>query len=135
MTNPDRLIAAIATGQLGAFTRAQANDVGLSDRQLRSRVQSGFLNQTGPNVYRYAGAPSSLRTELNDVLLDIGGAVWCCALTAAALHGFDGFVLRRPFHLLVPRTRHLTRSNVKLHRSDVIDPVDRSESGGTAVTS
>jgi hypothetical protein len=135
MTNADRLIAAIATGQLGAFTRAQANDVGLSDRQLRSRVQSGFLDQTGPNAYRYAGAPSSLRTELIDVVLDIGGAVWCSGLTAAALHGFDGFALRRPFHVLVPRARCVTRWNARVHRSDVIEPIDRTRIDGVPLTS
>ena len=55
----DRRIAAIATGQLGAFSRAQAHDAGLSDRQLRSRVQSGFLIQTGPNGISHAGAPTT----------------------------------------------------------------------------
>jgi hypothetical protein len=71
----DRRIAAIATGQLGAFTRVQANDVGLSDRQLRSRVQSGILIRTGPNSFRYAGAPTSLISELADMVMSIGGGL------------------------------------------------------------
>jgi hypothetical protein len=128
-------MAAIATGQLGAFTRVQANDVGLSDRQLRSRVQSGILIQTGPNSFRYAGAPTSLVTELVDVLKSVGGDVWCSGPTAAALHGFDGYSLRRPFHLLVPRHRNVTRSNVRIHRAEVIELIDRVTVDGLPVTS
>jgi hypothetical protein len=135
MTQTDRRIAAIATGQLGAFTRTQAHDAGLSDRQLRSRVQSGFLIQTGPNAYRIAGTPTNLRTELNDVLLDVGEPVWCCAQTAAALRGFDGFTLRRPFHLLVPRERSIVRWNTRIHRSDRIDLIDTGVVDGVPVTS
>ncbi len=125
MTSADRRIAAIATGQLGAFSRTQAYDAGLSDRQLRSRVQSGFLVQTGPNAFRFAGAPTDLDTELRGLMLDIGPPVWACGATAAALHGFDGFVLRRPFHVVVPRDRSVRRWNARVHRTDVMDLVDR----------
>jgi hypothetical protein len=135
VTLSDRRIAAIATGQLGAFTRAQANDVGLSDRQLRSRVQSGILIQTGPNSFRYAGAPTSLISELADTVMSIGGEVWCSGPTAAALHSFDGYSLRRPFHLLVPRCRNVTRHNAQVHRADVIDLIDRATVDGLPATS
>jgi hypothetical protein len=135
MTSGDRRIAAIATGQLGVFSRAQAHDAGLSDRQLRRRVQSGTLVQTGPNGFRYAGSPSTLTAELRALVVDIGEPLLISGLTAAPLHGFDGFSLRRPFHLLVPASRHLTRANVRLHRTDTIDPIDRCEIDGLPVTS
>jgi len=135
MAQTDRRIAAIATGQLGAFSRMQAHDAGLSDRQLRSRVQSGFLVQIGPNAFRINGTPTNLRSELRELLLDVGEPVWCCAQTAAALHGFDGFSLRRPFHLLLPRERSLVRWNAKIHRSQRIDLIDASEVDDMAVTS
>jgi hypothetical protein len=135
MAQTDRRIATIATGQLGAFSRTQAHDAGLSDRQLRSRVQSGFLVQNGPNAFRIAGTPTSLRGELKERLLDIGDPVWCCAQTAAALHGFDGFALRRPFHLLLPRERSLARWNTRIHRSQRIDLIDTAEVDGMPVTS
>jgi hypothetical protein len=135
MSQTDRRIAAIATGQLGAFSRTQAHDAGLSDRQLRSRVHSGFLVQSGPNAFRIAGSPVNLRSELKELLLDIGEPAWCCAQTAAALHSFDGFNLRRPFHVLLPRERSLVRWNTKIHRSQRIDLIDTSEVDGMAVTS
>jgi hypothetical protein len=135
MTNADRRIAAIATGQRGTFSRTQAHDAGLSDRQLRSRVQSGFLLQTGPNSYRLPGAVPNLESQLQELVLDIGEPVWVAGPTAAALLGFDGYPLRRPFHLLVPRERSLHRQQVVLHRATVIEPIDRATVIGLPVTS
>ncbi|HSJ92333.1 MAG TPA: type IV toxin-antitoxin system AbiEi family antitoxin domain-containing protein [Ilumatobacter sp.] len=135
MTNATERLMALATGQLGAFTRTQANDHGLSDRQLRSRVQSGFLIQSGPNSFRVAGAPNTLMAELTALVLDIGQPVWVSGPTAAALHRFDGYHLHRPFHLIVPRERSLTRWNARLHRSDTIEPIDRGEVNGLPVLS
>jgi hypothetical protein len=135
MTQADRRIAALATGQLGAFTRAQANDIGLSDRQLRSRVTSGILIQTGPNAFRAAGAPTSHESELVDLVLDIGAPAWACGPSAAALHGFDGFVLRRPYHIAVPRERAVRRWNAVVHRLERIEPIDQETHGCISVTS
>jgi hypothetical protein len=82
-----------------------------------------------------AGAPTSLRSELHDLILDVGPPVWCCGLTAGALAGFDGFALRRPFHLLVPRERCVVRWNARVHRSDTITRIDVSEADGLPATS
>ena len=78
MTDAQRRLAAIATGQLGTFSRAQALDVGLSNRQLRRRVQSGILDQIGPNAFRFAGAPPTSRSQLYELLLDVGAPVPNC---------------------------------------------------------
>jgi hypothetical protein len=135
MTNTERRIAAITVGQLGAFSRAQATDSGLSNRQLRSRVRSGFLEQTGPNSFRVAGAPSTVRSQLTDVLLDIGEPVWVAGPTAAALHGFRGYVLRRPFHVVLDADRNVRRNGVIVHRSERIDLIDRETLDGYPITS
>lgn len=135
MTNGDRRIAAIATGQLGAFTRMQATHAGLSDRQLRSRVQSGTLIQTGPNAFRVAGTPSTRESDLRALVLDVGPPVWVAGPTAAALHGYDGYQLRRPFHLLMPDSRNVRRTGAVIHRSASIDLIDRATNRGFPVTS
>lgn len=135
MTHAYERLMALATGQLGTFTRAQANDHGLSDRQLRSRVQSGILIQTGPNAFRVAGTPTTLMSDVRSLLLDVGEPVWVAGPTAAALHRFDGFVPRRPFHLVVPRDRCVRRWNAVIHRYDTIDPIDRSVVDGIPVLS
>ncbi|HZB42494.1 MAG TPA: type IV toxin-antitoxin system AbiEi family antitoxin domain-containing protein [Ilumatobacter sp.] len=135
MTNTERRIAALSAGQLGVFNRAQATDAGLSNRQLRSRVRSGSLVQTGPNSFRVAGAPSTLRSQLVELVLDVGEPIWVCGPTAAAISGFHGYTLRRPFHVLIDAERNVRRSGAVIHRSEVVDPIDREQLEGLPITS
>lgn len=117
------------------FSRAQAHDAGLTDAQLRSRVQSGFLEKTGPNAFRWNGAPVGPKAELVALLLDIGGDVRACGPTAAALHGFDGFALRHPFHVLVERGRDVQRLPHVVHTTTFLPPIDRATVDGVPCTS
>ena len=48
---------AVATGQLGLLSRRQANGVGMSNAQLRSRVSSGSLLQVGVDTHQMPGRP------------------------------------------------------------------------------
>jgi hypothetical protein len=135
MTRAHRRIAADATGQLGAFSREQAHAARLSDDQLRRRVQSGILDQIGPNAFRSAFAP---RTELGDLtalVLDVGEPVWVTGPTAAALHGFDGYRLKKPFHLTLERGRNVRRIGVIIHTTTELPLIDRAHAGGLPVTS
>lgn len=134
MTSTERRIAAITVGQLGTFTRAQAVDVGLSNRQLRSRVRSGILVQTGPNAFRVAGHPTTPRTRLSAMLLDVGEPVVAAGPTAAAIHGFDGFGVREPFHLLVPAHRNVRRNRAVIHRTTRFAGIDRCTVDGLGCT-
>src|SRR3954468_14875714 len=85
MTGFDRL-QAVAAGQLGSFTRAQAKAAGLSDRELRSGVHSRTLDRAGIRTYRSVLAPHTLRSDLTDLVLDVGEPCWVCGPTGAALH-------------------------------------------------
>jgi len=80
-------------------------------------------------------SPITPLVELCGLLVDIGEPVWTTGPTSAALLGFDGYTLRRPFHLLVPRNRHLSRASVRLHRTDRMDPIDQCEIDGIRATS
>ena len=135
MTMNFRRIAAVATGQLGSFSRAQAHEHGMTDGQLRRRVQSGFLHQIGPNAFQLAGATSGSLGELRALLLDVGAPCWSSGPTAAALHGFDGFRLQRPFHLTIPRDRNVRRLNVIVHSSADLPPLDQEMVEDLPVTS
>jgi len=135
MTTDHRRIAAVATGQLGAFTRQQAHRAGLTDRQLRGRVQSGLLDQIGPHAFRIAGAPGGPVADLRALLLDIGQPCWASGPTAAALHGFDGFTLRRPFHVTVPRERNVRRMGAVVHSTAHLPQLDREAVAGLPTTS
>jgi len=125
----------IAGGQLGAFTQAQAKQVGVSSRELRSRVHSGTLDKPGVRTYRDPLTIPTPLAELHARVLDVGEPCWVSGPTVAALHRLDGFTLTRPFHLLVPRGRFVNRSGVVIHTSLEIPPIDVERLGGIPVLS
>ncbi len=135
MTQSIEQLMAITAGQLGSFSRAQAYAAGMSDFQLSNRVKSGFLQRCGPHTFSVAGNPSSPKAALRALMLDVGEPCWVSGPTAAALHGFDGFALRKPYHLLVERDRNVRRMGALVHSTVVLDPIDREQIGEFAVTS
>ena len=135
MTTDHRHVLAIAEGQLGMFSRAQAHCAGVTDRQLRGRVRSGLLDQIGPHVFRVNGAPTGIAGELVSLVLDVGEPCWVSGPTAAALHGLDGYELRRPLHLTIPRGRNERRLGVVVHTSTVLPVIDRHRFEHLPVTS
>lgn len=135
MTNTYRRIMAVATGQLGLLSRRQANGVGVSNAQLRSRVSSGSLLQVGTDTFRLPGASTDARAELLALMLDIGGEVWASGPTAAALHGFDGFRLKAPFDVTILRGRDVKRVGHRIHTTSSLDLIDRAAVDGVPVLS
>jgi hypothetical protein len=67
------------------------------------------------------------------LLHDVGAPVWASGPTAAALHGFDGFVLRPPFHVVLPRGRNVRRIGHVVHTTESIELIDRSHVEGLPV--
>jgi hypothetical protein len=134
MTNLNRRLTTVATGQLGAFSREQAHAVGATDEQLRSRVMSGFLLQSGPNVFRLPGSSTDPLAELSALVIDVGGDVVVSRHTAAALHGFSGYALKPPFDLSVGRDRYVTRIGHRIHQVGDLDLIDRAVVGKLPVT-
>lgn len=134
MSNTDRRIAEITSGA-GFFTRQQAYEAGISARQLRIRMRNGLLEPAGPNAFRSPLAPRSLLADLRALLADVGEPCWASGPTAAALHGLDGFSLRRPLHVTVLRGRHVERTGVRVHTSIELPRIDQAVVGGLRVTS
>jgi very-short-patch-repair endonuclease len=132
MTNTYRRILAVATGQLGLLSRQQANDVGLTNAQLRSRVSSGSLLQVGIDTYRLPGAPATALADLRALMLDVGGDVVASGPTAAALHGFDGYLLKAPFDVTIMRNRNVRRIGHRIHTTERLELIDRCRVGDVA---
>ena len=126
MTNTYRRLMAVATGQLGLLSRRQANGVGVTNAQLRSRVTSGSLLQVGTDTFRLPGAPTTAHVELLALIIDIGGEVWASGPTAAALHGFDGYRLQPPFDVTILRGRDVKRVGHRVHTTSSLDLIDRA---------
>jgi len=135
MTIIDRRIVAAATGQLGILSRQRAHDACITDKQLRSRVSSGFLRQTGPHTFELAGSPRTPEAELRALIADLGDEAFACGPTAAALHGFDGFRLRPPFDVVVTRGRNMRRIGHRVHTTTRLDLIDRTLVGGVPAIS
>jgi hypothetical protein len=83
---------------------------------------------TPPHIQR-------LRQQLSDLLDSLGPNARACGPTAAALHGFDGFRLSLPFHIVVPRGHNLQRVGHHIHTSTVLPPIDCETVDGIRVTS
>ena len=129
MTNTYRRLMAVATGQLGLLSRRQANGVGVTNAQLRSRVTSGSLLQVGTDTFRLPGAPTTAHAELLALIIDIGAEVWASGPTAAALHGFDGYRLQSPFDVTILRGRDVKRVGHRVHTTASLDLIDRAVVG------
>ena len=134
MTEFDRL-RAVAEGQLGSFTKAQAKAAGLSDRELRNGVHSRSLDRAGVRTYRSVLTPRSALGDLTALILDIGDPCWVAGPTAGGLHPFDGYRLSRPFHVMVLRGRFLDRVGAVIHTTQDLPPIDREVSHGLPVLS
>ncbi len=99
-------------------------------------MQRGFIQPTGPQSFTTPLAESSNFASLARLLTDIGQPVFVCAMSAAALHGFDGFSLRPPFHLTVPRGRFLSRHKTRIHTHlGPLAPIDTATVSGLPITS
>lgn len=134
MTSTARRIAHIAGGST-FFTRQQAYDAGISARQLRIQARIGVIEQTGVNTFRSPLAHPTAAAGLHEVIADIGDPCWASGPTAAALHGFDGYSLRRPFHVTVLRGRDVRRTAVRVHTTIELPRIDQASVGEVPVTS
>lgn len=135
MTEHLRRVADIATGQHGAVTARQILAAGMSSSELRRRVQSGALEPIGSHTYRSPFVERTPLHELAALVLDCGDGALASGPTAAALHGFDGFALRAPFHVTVPRGRNVQRAHHHIHTSTALPLIDRASVHGIATLS
>lgn len=122
--------------QRGLATVRQLNRAGVDDWRRRRARSDGYIEKAGAHVYRSAYAQRSRRDDLAALLLDCGagiGAAWASGATAAALHGFDEFVLKPPFHITVERGRNIQRVGHHVHTTVDLPLIDRAIVDGLAV--
>jgi very-short-patch-repair endonuclease len=132
--NADGLIAEVAAAQYGIFTRVQARRAGLTDRQVRLRVESGRIERLALHVFRVAGCPPSWRQRLMAACLAAGEGTAASHRSAAALHRFDGY---EPgiVEITVPQSRRDFRMRgVIVHSSSYWSDEDVGVVGGIPVS-
>lgn len=126
-------LGAIAEQRWGLVTTAQAEDAGVSRKQLSRMAATGALARVAQGVYRMAGAPELENQRIQATWLALGGAgprtsdgvapVVAAGITATLLHGIGDF-FSDGFAFIVParkatrlpgvrlRARSLTRGEV-----------------------
>jgi hypothetical protein len=109
-------LSQIAGKQLGLFTRAEANEVGLTNQQIRRLLEQGVVQRLTPKVFRFAATATSWFQTVLAACLDGGPECVASHRTAAALHRFDGFTAD-VIEVLVPMHVRHRRRNVIVHHT------------------
>lgn len=65
-------------------------------------------------------------TDLDRLMDGIGGLCLASGPTAAAIHGFDGFALAPPYHVMIGRGRSVSRVGHVVHTATRLPLIDRS---------
>jgi very-short-patch-repair endonuclease len=127
-------LSAVAAGQLGLITRSDARRERVSDDQLRRLVHRGIVETVSPQVFRFTASARSWRQDVLAACLDGGPECFASHRTAAALHGFDGFV-PGIIEVVVPMHVRHRRKNVIVHHTRDLPDGDRAHVGLIPVTS
>jgi len=121
-----------AAEQHGVFTLGQARAHGLSDRQIKYRVDQGRWEMLQPKVYRIAGVPTTFRQGLLAACLGAGPSAFASHRSAAALWGLDTSEAEVIEITVEPGlSRRLTR--VRVHESITVQATDRRTVDGIPV--
>ncbi|MFN2491243.1 MAG: type IV toxin-antitoxin system AbiEi family antitoxin domain-containing protein [Actinomycetota bacterium] len=130
----DRRCARLAESQRGLFNLAQARAAGISDSQLRRRVESGALVRRLPTVFCIAGTPKTRGQALLAACLWAGENSAVSHRAAARLWGFQGFG-NAPIEISMVGSRRPKGLDIVVHRVDNYLVPDIVSVAGIPVTS
>jgi hypothetical protein len=124
----DQRADAIGARQYGAIGHAQT---GMTERQIRTRRQSGRWQAAGRGVSVLAAAPPSPEQSAAVAILRGPAGTMASHLTALALYGVCGFPARP--HVTLPPGSSGRLPGIAVHRSP-LDPADVAVAGGLPTT-
>ena len=131
-------LGSIAERRWGLVTTAQAEDAGVSRKQLSRMASAGAIERVAQGVYRMAGAPPQNHEAIYATWLALGGAtaprtragvasVVTAGITAAIVHDVGDFFLDG-FDFMVPARKGTRLPGVRLRvrqlTHDEVVPVD-----------
>jgi very-short-patch-repair endonuclease len=125
--NPGLASERLAAKQHGVLSRAQALELGLADRTIARRVESGRWRAMHPGVYAPQSAPPSWHQRLMAAVLCGGPGAMASHRSSAWLWRLDGLT-ERPIEISVPAGRRM-RGVIVHRRRPVDDPEDVSIDG------
>jgi very-short-patch-repair endonuclease len=128
-------VGEIAAEQYGCFSRAQIQEAGISNAQLRGLLRSGSVERVTYKVFRMAGSTRSWLQAVMIACLDGGPDCHASHRTAAALHTLDGFRHGGIIEVVVPMEVRHRRPDVIVHHTRSLPDEDRTHVGPIPVTS
>ncbi|MDQ3898758.1 MAG: type IV toxin-antitoxin system AbiEi family antitoxin domain-containing protein [Actinomycetota bacterium] len=132
MKEVDVALGRCASMQHALVHNRQAVELGLTRRQIQSRVAAGLLVPVHRGVYRIAGAPTTGEQSMLAAAMAAGPAAAASHRGAAWLWRFRGF--DRPFTEIVVAGRQPSLAGVVVHRTRTLDTVDVSRACRIPVT-
>lgn len=135
MHEQDVRIAALARGQHGLFTRAQAARVGFTRRMMRRRVDNQSWEEPHDGVFRLAGLPVTWEGRARAAVMTAHDGAVISHHAAAHVSGWDGFGPPGLIDVTVPRhVRPMRRAGVRYHESKAFELVSVTLRKGLPIT-
>lgn len=110
-------LAVEAESKHGLLTTTDLLRAGVGDRQARRWVRSGRLVRVARGVYRVAGCPPSVESEILTSVLVHGHQTFASHRTAAWLWGLPGFGVPGRIEVIRSQDRSNERTAARVHRS------------------
>ena len=112
--NSLRGVQHVAMQQHGLVTKSDLELAGVTRSQRRTLVAGEQLRLVGRRTYRVGGSPNTNKQRIMAACLDVGGV--SSGISAAWLHGMDGFEVARQPEVMVDRSRYDYRHpSAKVH--------------------
>jgi hypothetical protein len=125
----------IASHQLGLFTTEQARQAGVTQRQLRVRLDQGRYRRVRRGVLAVAAVPPSWEQAVLAAVLAGGEGALASHSTAARLHGLaDGCLAADAIEVVAPLAHVMRQPGVRGHRSGLLFDPDRAVVSGVPCT-
>ncbi len=129
----DARLALLAGRQAGAFTFAQAREIGFPKSTISRRLSSGVWTRILPGVFTVGGTPGSRLLQLWSAVLAVGRGAVLTHETAAVLHGAERLPLV-PITLTSPHGAHHRLPGLMVHQIDDLADWQRSTGHGLPVS-
>ncbi|MFK8024781.1 MAG: type IV toxin-antitoxin system AbiEi family antitoxin domain-containing protein [Ilumatobacter sp.] len=127
-------VARLAAEQDGVVSTQDLRELGLTPKQVRRRVDAGWLTKAAPRVFRITGSPDTHRQRLRIGLLSLGPQSWVSYEAAAALHGLDRSD-RDAVEFTVPRGGAQASLDATVHTTTMWSASDAAHVTGLRTTS
>jgi very-short-patch-repair endonuclease len=129
----DVAVTRLAARQYSLAHRYQLQELGMTPRQIQTRVESGWFVPIHRNVYRLAGGLSSPEQHLLAACWGAGPGAVASHVSAGGLWALRG-VETGPTEITVLGDQHRRLVGVTTHRTDRLDDIDVSRRRGIPVT-